>query len=613
MSKQGQPNKNDKPWIFTGKQMCLASTTSNASYSNSDNTTDISFSYNLTTIKWPTELTNVPDGAAAQAFSQAIADCITSGETAFVTFTDVNGLVHKFDANSILTDGSTNGDWVFQGTGYGGLSGKIRTADLVCGASSLTGTACEQWNCDTGETRWMLNGVVLTDGQVSQLGECTVKLEPSCDTSTVSTIACATEAVTGVEIGDKLLSIAVVDCNNVIQSSATYNIDNNSSEVTEAVLTESCADADVEELKQCIRDINGVEWTWLSIVDVDGNILSQLFINSGTLTLGTPEGEPHEWISCVQSSDIEVKDKCFYDSLGRRYDGCEVLKFDNSGAYLESTYVVNEKEYTVLPNGLRGAFDCNLCIQYAGCFDPRIARFNSISFSDGHVIDLDTIYGVDSATTNDVIAEVTAYAGGVGAIPTEYNSPPSISCNGTNLHEFQFTGLSKQITEIVGTLDTYTFNAVGACSFLNPDCQLFRECVLINGEVYDAFVTRNVKTKAVVCAETISGLDIPPDEVFTVTENYTPDAMEIVKVNSISKSVTILGEIEATATSVRLLAKDSTVLQTATVSERSTSTLTGTQTLKLASKQEISVKAVCVESVTQSKTESKSSSLSEDL
>ena len=449
----------------TSQCMCYRSgTVGEVVYANDDNTTDISASQNTTTIKWELQPGQEPD---ADALTQAIKDCINSGEVAHITWTDVEGTTVLFDADSIISDSATAN--AFGGTSTGSWAGKLSSASLVCGEGAVgAGKACLWVDCVDGVTshewRDQTTQEPLTLEQVATLHECCTELCPECPTSTVQTVVCVTEPAEGVTVGDRLLLVGTVDCEGVLQTSTGYNLDNANTLVDPIPATEACDPSpEVEEIRECLIDTAGQQWTQLVVINVDGTQSDPIFINNTTLGLGTPAGEPAAWTSCVATEDVEIKDRCFYSTDGTRYKGCEVIKFDGFGNYLESSYIVAGTEYLVLPEGLRGPFDCEECLNVAGCFDPRLTRFNSVTFEDGTVIDLDAIYGVDAATTNDVVAEVTGYAGGTGDIPTEYSSPPSILCKGTNLHEFQFTGISVNVVSISSNNGEFTAQKIGAC------------------------------------------------------------------------------------------------------------------------------------------------------
>lgn len=213
-----------------------------------------------------------------------------------------------------------------------------------------------------------------------------------------------------------------------------------------------------------------------------------------------------------------------------------------------------------------------------------------ITDQDGNTVDLNLTYDASILNADGSVAQY-AYEGAdlVDIDPSSGKVRAMVvTCNSGDLKTYSATHdecVNATLQEILN----------------KQDCQIMRECVLIDGEIYDAHVTRNVKDKSVVCASTISGIEIPVDEVITVTERFTPDEGDIVKVNVEENTVVMVGAIAETATSVNLLDKNSATLQTANVAERSTSELTGTQKLTLETKEAISSKAIRVQAVTESK------------
>ena len=476
-------------------------------YINDDNTTDIDASQNLTDIKW-----NLQPGqeADADAITAAIEDCINSGEIAHITWTDATGVTSTFDADTIVTPASA-GQALYSGVGNAGWAGKLASATLICGDSSVASGKAVLWtSCTDGanvfEWRDCLTNTALTQEQLDTLAECTepecVTICPDCPTDSVQTIVCAEEDATDVTIGDQLLLVGVADCDGNLLSSAAYNLDNQNLPIDPLPLSGACdPQPEVEELRECIVDVASVQWTQLIIINADGSQSDPIYINQENLQLGTPAGDPAEWTSCLVSSDFEVKDRCFYDSSGNKYDGCEIIHFSGTG-YTESSYLISGTEYITLPTGLRGPFDCGICINEGGCFDPRIARFNSITFADGTVIDLDAIYGVDLATTNDVVAEVTGLAGGTGAIPTEYSTPPSLLCVGSNSHSFQFVGLSNPVVEIAFNFGIIDFVRFGACDPCD-ECYDYGTCGFVPTPTDDMVLTPGGIANGGVCDDSL--------------------------------------------------------------------------------------------------------------
>ena len=292
---------------------------SSAEYINPDNNTDISFSHNSTTIKWET---NGSDGA--DAFTLAIVACINSGNVANISLVGANGVNTTFAADAIVSNGNGDGtgNYAFTGVGPGSFSDKLSEAYLACGDEAGLSEACKYENCETGEVIWkdVYTDAILTAEQIETLKDCEITLPEDCEETTTEIVLCAAEAVTdpdagAIAIGDQILYITKVDCENVIVSSKAYLLPSGA-EVTGTILTDVCdPQPDVETIRECIKDVNGVQWTQLNIIDpTDGTIIASLFYDASQ-TLGTPTGEPSTWTSCECKSfqlvsywDLNVED-----------------------------------------------------------------------------------------------------------------------------------------------------------------------------------------------------------------------------------------------------------------------------------------------------------------
>ena len=153
------------------KTMCYGSWSMNASYTNSDNETDIDFSiwwwvWNPW-MKWNSSSSSDPSSVE---FTQSIIDCIDAGETALITFTDVDWNSYSFPA-TWYDNADPNADsffvWPWTDSNW---SWKLASATLTC----ATQEACNFFDCDKNEIVWK-NSITwenLTDAEVATLRDC---------------------------------------------------------------------------------------------------------------------------------------------------------------------------------------------------------------------------------------------------------------------------------------------------------------------------------------------------------------------------------------------------------------------------------------------------------
>lgn len=146
-----------------------------ATYTNSDNETDISASNNATTLKWDiTTAGSEPDAVEVTALAKS---CIDNGGTATIRFTTTEGDTTVFEATSYAPNGGDGA--TFSGsTSDEPISGKLASADVLCtpsenNQSSESGKAVLYESCD-GAREWrdLITGVALTEAQAATLKEC---------------------------------------------------------------------------------------------------------------------------------------------------------------------------------------------------------------------------------------------------------------------------------------------------------------------------------------------------------------------------------------------------------------------------------------------------------
>ena len=289
---------------------CYGAGIGDSSHTNTDNNTDADFSIGgtgTTLIKWNVQATDNED---ADTFTADVAACINAGNTANLTITDVSGNVYTFPATGIDTAGNADGtgNWLFSGPGAPASgSGKVLSATMTCGAEA-SGEACAFRKCDSEEIVWIdsITGAELTAEQIETLEDCTPVED--CEITDFQTVLCAAEAITdsnagAIAVGDQILTIGKKDCENNVVSSKSYLLTNNE-EVVDAILTDTCdPEPQVEQVKECIKDIDGDQWTQIIVVDnadpQNPVVVAEFFYDSN-LEIGTPSGEPSEWTSCEE-------------------------------------------------------------------------------------------------------------------------------------------------------------------------------------------------------------------------------------------------------------------------------------------------------------------------
>ena len=471
------PVDNADCWRFAGDCRCYDSNVENCTYINEDNSTDIDFSMNTSTIKWNIQLGQQVE---ADATGQCIADCIASGSVASIIIIDVDGNTIVFEADTIVQDGTTNsGFWAFTGTGPGGFSGKVRSVTIQCGDSNTgSGKACKEYNCGTSEYRWVnQNGDELTPAQVKSLVECSpeecTEICPICSNENIEIVQCATEANTQVAIGDQIFTVAVRDCNGVIQSSTQYNLSNSNVELTEPVVTESCDPApDVETIEQCFVDVKGNRWTRILIIDpVDPSMFVEIFYDVN-LELGIPDGDPKEWTPCPNDTGVVDRDKSCFEWFGQYYKGWAFTYADGQVQYS----LTGQAEDVI--SGAKPVC-CDDCIQVFGCRDGRLAwpLGSVVTMTNGDELD------ISGLRYSEVAALITNIYGGTYSAPSlgGPQGPNFSQCQGSSRHEIQLYNVPVQVSSI----DEMTnFGTFGNCDFtgcLTPDRHCF--CVTSKGKV----------------------------------------------------------------------------------------------------------------------------------
>ena len=416
-------------------------------YENDDETTDLAFSFNPTTIKFP--ITEDPAEPDAQALQNAIIECINSGEVAVITGVDQDGTGFSFEADSIQNGEAPN--YVYGGVGPGSFSGKVGAwAQVQCG-SGAGGKACSFTNCEGTEITWIdsITGTVLTDDEIATLSECLIptSVEPECNLSNVQAVLCAAETIEGQATeGDQLFIVSQVDCNNFIVGSTIYNISTGNTEVTDAILTDSCdPEPDIETIRECILDTEGVQWTQLIIIDGDDpSISSELYYNEN-LELGAPSGEPSEWQPCPNDSGLVDIEKVCFEWFQTVYNG---YAFAYSDGEVQLGLDINGERLVTGAN----VFCCDDCIQVFGCRDGRLAwpEGSVVTMSNGETLD---IGGLRYTEVAQLI--VDTYGGTFQAPSLGGPQGPNFSgCQGSSQHELQFYNVPISI-ESIDELDSY--------------------------------------------------------------------------------------------------------------------------------------------------------------
>ena len=433
-------------------------------YENSDNTTDIGFSFNSTSLKFP--ISQQPPEPDAQALQDAIIECINSGEIANISWVDTSGAQYTFAADTV---GQTGPDYFYTGTSsIGSASGKVGSwAEVTCGDVSSQQKACSFYDCSSDSMIWLdsMSAQILSSDEITTLIECPTASEEECDTFNVQSVLCATEDVTNVTTGDELLKITTIDCNDVVISSKIYNTSNNNIEIVDPVGTEACdPEPDVEVVRSCVRDVNGSQWTEISIIDPsDLSQITTLYYNTD-LELGEPFGDPEKWTNCadyesfddVKLCEIDARYLLLIDSTGRfarysflkeEWENVSTLSVSSAGG---STDVENFLLYNFVAPDQMTVIDVNTDTQLpnitltAGIAGPAGTvplTFSAASFrnSDGKLYAQDTggadagLYCVNIQT--GVVDFVTSIAGvsGSGTSIMIDNSTDTLIVNGSNL------------------------------------------------------------------------------------------------------------------------------------------------------------------------------------
>lgn len=438
----------------TGAFMCLPVDTAGENsftYENADNSTDITFSNNENTIKWEIDLGQEADADSTGTF---ISDCINSGNVSSMVITDADGNVFLFDADTVQSDGSATGGWVFTGTAQSGTgSGKVRSVVINCTDpnASSSNKACKIYCPDTNTFMWQLaDGTVLTDEQVEELEDC----NKECPVDAIQFIKCAAETgatvdSTPVNIGDSILTVARQDCEGIILDSKSYLL-SNQEEITDVILTEDCDPSpDVETVRECIRDENGNEWVQISVIDPSDPANNETLYYDNDFNLGTPEGNSDNWTSCtdyvayddVKLCEIDAEFLLLIDSGGQfaRYSfitedwtPVNTLSVPSSGG---SADVENFRLYNFVSPDQLTVVDVNTDIQLPnvtitdGIINPLVAT-NPKSFSAGAFRNVNgRLYAWDTAGTDAGLYSIDVTTGVVDFV----TSISGVSGTGTSI------------------------------------------------------------------------------------------------------------------------------------------------------------------------------------
>lgn len=430
---------------IAGNSKCYGAGNGDDQYANSDNDTDISFSIgsiNNGVIKWEVSGTN--DDQSGD-FTASVVACIESGNTAVITITDSVGNVYVYNADTVLGSGNADGTgtWAFGGNATAGGSGKVSTAVLTCGALS-SGEAYSFYNCDTGTIVWLdsVTNQPLSDEQAATISNC-----EECEVSNFQTVVCATEQITdstagNIDIGDYVLVIGTIDCNNVILQAVRYLVDNGS-EITDTLATEQCDPSpDVEEIRECIIDEKGNRWTQIIVVDAQdpmAPIVVGEFFYDNNLVIGTPTGDPSTWTACPNDSLLQQINKVCFEWLGEYYKGYQFVYSDGGVQY----GITADPSRTITGVNL---VCCDDCIQVFGCRDGRLAwpAGSTVTMSNGDVLDISGLrYGQVARLIVDT------YGGTYNAPSLGGPGGANFSqCQGSSQHELQFFNLPVDIESI---------------------------------------------------------------------------------------------------------------------------------------------------------------------
>ena len=283
---------------------CYKGTESNAEFTNTDNGTDLAISMNTSQLKYESLGTDGTD-----IFTQKIRECIFSGETALIQFTDFSGNIYQFAASSILTDAGVSGigTYVFGGTAQASGGAKIKSATMQCGGSS-SGTAVLCFACGIGGMWLDINtGDTLNSDQINSLVDC----DKECPKESFQLVQCLVDPLPtyGLLAGDYVLYIFERDCDNVVVSSNWYTVDG-LTVINEIPNVEQCdPQPQIQDIEICFKDSLGVEWKKIAILN-GTTIISQVYIKVSDLSTGTPTGLQSSWTSCDACVDWEYKSIC---------------------------------------------------------------------------------------------------------------------------------------------------------------------------------------------------------------------------------------------------------------------------------------------------------------
>ena len=283
---------------------CYKESGGTASYTDTNNSTDIDFSMNTTEMKY-----NSGGGDGSDVFTQAIRDCILSGSIAVIQFTDFSGNIYVFEASGITVDAGASGigTYLFSGTGQASGAAKVKSATLQCGGAS-SGTAVLCFACGKSGTWYDINtGDTLSEIQVDGLFDC----DKECLTESFQLVQCLVDPLPtyGLLAGDYVLYIFEKDCDNVVVSSNWYTVDGLTL-IQEIPNVEQCdPQPQIQDIEICFKDSLGVEWKKIAILN-GTTIISQVYIKVSDLSTGTPTGLQTSWTSCDACVDWEYKSIC---------------------------------------------------------------------------------------------------------------------------------------------------------------------------------------------------------------------------------------------------------------------------------------------------------------
>lgn len=317
---------------------CYKESGGTASYTDTNNSTDIDFSMNTTEMKY-----NSGGGDGSDVFTQAIRDCILSGSIAVIQFTDFSGNIYVFEASGITVDAGASGigTYLFSGTGQASGAAKVKSATLQCGGAS-SGTAVLCFACGKSGTWYDINtGDTLSEIQVDGLFDC----DKECLTESFQLVQCLVDPLPtyGLLAGDYVLYIFEKDCDNVVVSSNWYTVDGLTL-IQEIPNVEQCdPQPQIQDIEICFKDSLGVEWKKIAILN-GTTIISQVYIKVSDLSTGTPTGLQTSWTSCDACVDWEYKSICVLFN-GKGATKKEAVAKEKSTASLGQVLEVCRKEF----------------------------------------------------------------------------------------------------------------------------------------------------------------------------------------------------------------------------------------------------------------------------